>query len=259
MGQLRAEVGAFAAWLRAHGVGVGDRVVDYLPNSRHAVVAFLASASIGAVWSACAQDYAATGAAARFGQPDPAILITADGYCWNGAEHDRRSEAEALRRSLPTVRHCVYVPHLGLDLPTGESVRSWAGATAEPAAPAFERVPFDAPLWVLDLGLHFDLGPDDRFFWYTSTNWMMWNMVASGLLVGATIVVYDGSPAKPDLSGGTDVVSGFTVWRHGDWVTVTSRGSIVISGRYDFTLLRHGVRLGSADIYQDHREDARAR
>lgn len=417
-GRLRAEVGALAAWLRGSGVGVGDRVVGYLPNGRHAIVAFLASASVGAVWSVCAQDYAAVGAAARFGQLDPVVLITADGYHWNGTAHDRREEAEVLRRSLPTLRQCVYVPHLGLDLPGGESVRSWEEVTASAAPLVFERVPFDAPLWILfssgttgapkgivhghggvvvehykNLGLHLDIGPDDRFFWYTTTNWMMWNMVVSGLLVGATVVVYDGSPAKPDanrlfaiaaehqvtvlgispgylmgaekaglepgrevdlgslriigstgsplparsygwvrdhvsaqvqlasVTGGTDVVSGFAgsapntpvwageisaptlgvgleawdeagqsvvgevgelvvttpmpsmplafwndpagqryheayfstfpgVWRHGDWVTVTPRGSVVISGRSDSTLNRQGVRLGSADIYQ---------
>ncbi|MTD52405.1 acetoacetate--CoA ligase [Amycolatopsis pithecellobii] len=415
--ELRAEVGAFADWLRRSDVAPGDHVVGYLPNGIHALVAFLACASIGAVWSVCGQDYAAPGAAARFAQLEPVVLVAADGYRWNGRVHERRDQVAALRKALPSLRHTVTVSLLGLAPVPGAAVTDWSEATARPADLRFERVEFAAPLWVLFssgttgvpkgivhghggvlldhlklLGLHLDLRAGDRFLWYTTTNWMMWNMQVSGLLLGATIVLYDGGATYPDpgrlwalaaehhvavlgvspgylraaakaglhpghrldlsalrelgstgeplpaaayhwvrdhigpvvqvasTTGGTDVVSGFAgsapttpvwpgeisapllgvaleawnadgepvtdevgelvitrpmpsmpihfvndpggeryhdtyfstypgVWRHGDWVTRTGRGTIVVSGRSDSTLNRHGVRLGSADIY----------
>lgn len=182
--ELRSQVGALAAWLRRQGVTAGDRVVGYLPNSRHAVVAFLASAAIGAVWSACGQDYGAEGAATRFAQLEPAVLFAADGYRWNGRGHDRRAESAALRAALPSVRVTVQVPNLGLPILPHPSAVSWDDALADPAECDFEQVPFDAPLWVLFssgttgnpkgivhghggvlldhhklLGLHLDLGP----------------------------------------------------------------------------------------------------
>jgi acetoacetyl-CoA synthetase len=414
---LRAEVGALGHWLRASGVRRGDRVVGYLPSGRHAVVAFLATASLGAVWSACGQDLGAPGAAARFSQLDPVVLIAANGYRWNGETHDRTEQARELKKLLPTVRATISVPHIGPTHADDDDV-TWEEATSTPAGPIFESVGFADPLWVLFssgttgppkgivhghggvllehhkmLGLHLDLKAFDPFFWYTNTNWMMWNVVVSGLLVGATIVVYDGSPSYPharqlfdlaathrvkvlgvspgyllncekagidprrdlDLSplrvlastgsplpassypwvrehvgrevqldstsGGTDVVSAFAgsapttpvwagevsapmlgvaleawdpegrvlvdavgelvitkpmpsmpiyfwndpdssryresyfdtfpgVWRQGDWITQTARGSVVFSGRSDSTLNRQGVRLGSADIYE---------
>ncbi|NEB77602.1 acetoacetate--CoA ligase [Streptomyces sp. SID14478] len=415
--ELRRQVGSLAAWMRRNGVVPGDRVAGYLPHTVHAVVAFLAAASIGAVWSACGQDYGAEAAAARFAQLEPVVLFAADGYEWNGKQHDRRPETGRLREALPTVRHTVRIPCLSLPTAPDPYAVDWTDVTAGQDEPVFEQLPFDAPLWVLFssgttgtpkgivhghggvlldhhklLGLHLDLRPEDRFLWYTTTNWMMWNMVVSGLLVGATLVLYDGSPAFPgpdrlwalaaqhrvtalgmspgyllgsakaglepgrdhDLSalrvlgstgaplparpygwvhehvgshvqvastsGGTDIVSGFAggapntpvwageisapllgvaleswdsagrpvvdqvgelvvtrpmpsmplyfwndpdgsryreayfsvfpgVWRHGDWMTLTSRGSVIVSGRSDSTLNRQGVRLGSADVY----------
>ena len=402
--ELLGRTAAFAQTLRSHGVTAGDRVVGYLPNIPEAVIAFLATASLGAIWSACGQDYSAKAALDRLGQLEPVVLVTADGYRYGGKTHDKRDDVAALRAGLPMLRATVLVSELAAEADTNE----------------LDTVPvdFDHPLWILfssgttglpkgivhghggvvlehlkAIALQSDIGADDIFFWYTSPSWMMWNFQVAGLLVGATIVCYDGSPnyPKPDalwdiasrvgatvlgtspgyvlgcakagavprtehdlsalrtvgitgsslppssslwlrdnvgdrvqvasISGGTDVVSAFIggvrtvpvwpgelsapflgvaldawdesgksvrgevgelvitkpmpsmpvafwndadgsryrsayfemypgVWRHGDWITITGHGSIVVHGRSDSTLNRHGIRMGSADIYQ---------
>ncbi|QKW26544.1 acetoacetate--CoA ligase [Streptomyces seoulensis] len=414
--ELRRQVGSLAAELRALGVRPGDRVSGYLPNVPEAVVALLATAAVGGVWTSCAPDFGARSVLDRFQQIEPVVLVTVDGYRYGGKEHDRRDVVAELRRELPTLRAVVHVPLLGTPAPEG--ALEWSSLTSADVPPVFEQVPFEHPLWVLyssgttglpkaivqsqggilvehlkQLGLHCDLGPHDRFFWYTSTGWMMWNFLVSGLLTGTTIVLYDGSPGHPDtgaqwrvaehtratlfgtsaayvmacrkaevhpardfdlstvrcvattgsplppdgfrwlhdevgddvwiasVSGGTDVCSCFAgavptlpvhigelqapclgtdlqswdqsgaplvdevgelvvaspmpsmpihfwndpdgtryhdsyfamypgVWRHGDWITLTARGSVIIHGRSDSTLNRQGVRMGSADIYE---------
>ncbi|OEV31273.1 acetoacetyl-CoA synthetase [Streptomyces nanshensis] len=417
-GELRRQVGSLSAELRRLGVRPGDRVSGYLPNVPQAVVALLATAAVGAVWTSCAPDFGARSVLDRFQQVEPAVLFTVDGYRYGGKEHDRRETVAELRRELPSLRAVVHIPLLGTPAPDG--TLEWSALTSAPAdsAPVFEQVPFDHPLWVLyssgttglpkaivqsqggillehlkQLGLHCDTGPGDRFFWYTSTGWMMWNFLISGLLTGSTVVTYDGSPGHPDMnaqwqvasrtgttffgtsaayvmacrkadihpgrdldlsrvkcvattgsplppdgfrwihdevsedmwiasvSGGTDVCSCFAgavptlpvhtgelqapslatdlqswdpqgkpltdevgelvvtrplpsmpirfwndpdgtryresyfemfpgVWRHGDWITLTGRNTVVIHGRSDSTLNRQGVRMGSADIYE---------
>ncbi|MFF5706470.1 acetoacetate--CoA ligase [Streptomyces sp. NPDC012794] len=414
--ELRRQVGSLAAELRALGVRPGDRVSGYLPNIPEAAVAFLATAAVGGVWTSCAPDFGARSVLDRFEQVEPVVLFTVDGYRYGGKEHDRRETVAELREGLPSLRAVVHVPLLGTPAPEG--TRAWSELTSSSAEPVFEPVPFDHPLWILyssgttgapkaivqsqggillehlkQLGLHCDLGPHDRFFWYTSTGWMMWNFLVSGLLTGTTVVLYDGSPGHPDtgaqwriaertgatlygtsaayvmackkagvhpsrdfdlsavkcvattgsplppdgfrwlheevaedlwiasVSGGTDVCSCFAgavptlpvhigelqaaclgtdlqswdpagkpltgevgelvvtapmpsmpirfwndpdgsryrdsyfemfpgVWRHGDWITITDHGSVVIHGRSDSTLNRQGVRMGSADIYE---------
>ncbi|MFI9275401.1 acetoacetate--CoA ligase [Kitasatospora sp. NPDC052896] len=414
--ELRRQVGSLAAALRAQGVGPGDRVGAYLPNIPQAIVALLATASIGAIWTSCAPDFGARSVLDRLQQIEPVVLFAVDGYRYGGKDHGRTDVVAELRRELPTLRAVVHVPLLGSPAPAG--ALHWDDLTAADTEPVFEQVPFDHPLWVLyssgttglpkaivqsqggilvehlkQAGLHLDLGPEDRFLWYTSTGWMMWNFLVAGLLVGATVVTYDGSPGHPDtgalwtvaarsratvlgtsaayviasrkaelhpardldlsavraigttgsplppdgfrwiydevkpdvwlasVSGGTDVCSCFVggvptlpvhlgeiqapclgaaveswdtqghpridavgelvvteplpsmpigfwndpdgsryrdsyfdmfpgVWRHGDWITVTARGTVVIHGRSDSTLNRQGVRMGSSDIYE---------
>ncbi|GAA4841440.1 acetoacetate--CoA ligase [Kitasatospora terrestris] len=414
--ELRRQVGSLAAALRAQGVGPGDRVGAYLPNIPQAAVALLATAAVGAIWTSCAPDFGARSVLDRLQQIEPTVLFAIDGYHYGGKDHDRTEVVAELRRELPTLRTVVHVPLLGGPAPAG--ALHWDDLTAGDTEPVFEQVPFDHPLWVLyssgttglpkaivqsqggilvehlkQAALHLDLGPEDRFLWYTSTGWMMWNFLVAGLLVGSTIVTYDGSPGHPDtgalwsvaartratvlgtsaayviasrkadlhpgrdldlaavrcigttgsplppdgfqwiydevkrdvwlasVSGGTDVCSCFVggvptlpvhlgeiqapclgaaveswdvqgaphtdtvgelvvtkplpsmptgfwndpegtryrdsyfemypgTWRHGDWITVTGRGTVVIHGRSDSTLNRQGVRMGSSDIYE---------
>jgi acetoacetyl-CoA synthetase len=413
--RLRTETAAFAHHLRRAGVRPGDRVVGYLPNVAETVVAFLAAASVGATWAVCNPDLAVGGVIARLGQLEPTVLVATDGSVYGGRQHDKRSDLAEIRRRLPTLTATVVVPRLGLEVPEGAV--PWSEAVAADVPLEIADVPFDHPLWVLFssgttgtpkgivhghggvvlehvkyLSLHVDLHPGDRFLWYSTTSWMMWNFVVGGLLVGATIVVYDGSPthprtdslwrvvadhrvtvfgagagyllecAKQDLrpgdehdlsslrsvgstgsplpasgfvwvqegvgrqipvqscSGGTDVVTAFIgsaptvpivagelscpalgvaveawteegtstigapgelvitepmpsmpvsfwndpdgeryraayfdkypgIWCHGDWLTITDRGSVTVHGRSDATLNRHGIRMGSAEIY----------
>ncbi|MFD6895959.1 acetoacetate--CoA ligase [Rhodococcus sp. NPDC060086] len=418
--QLHGRAAALAATLREYGVKPGDRVVGYLPNIPEAIVALLATAGVGAVWSACGQDYAAPAALDRLGQLDPKILVTADGYRYNGCRHDRLAEVAWLRERMPGLEATVLVTGGAAsgDTLLDPGLLTWEEATAGEHEFEPVPVPFDHPLWTVfssgttglpkgivhghggvllehlkALSLHLDIGPRDTYFWYTSPSWMMWNFLAAGLLVGATIVSYDGAPSYPDvdrlwriaadehvtvfgtspgyvlacikaevvprrdhdlsalrgvgvtgsalpptsslwlgenvgervqvmsITGGTDVVSAFIgsvrtmpvwpgelsvpclgvavdafdaagrpvrgevgelvvtapmpsmpvrfwndpdgtrlhdayfsaypgVWRHGDRISITERGSVQMHGRSDATLNRHGVRMGTADIYQ---------
>jgi acetoacetyl-CoA synthetase len=415
--QLRGQVGALADALRDLGVGPGDRVAAYLPNIPEAVVALLATASLGAVWTSCAPDFGLRSVVDRLGQVNPTVLIAVDGYRWGGREHDRRDVVAQLRAAMPSVRAVIMVQSLYPDDPLSPSEGlPYAELVSRPREPVFEQMDFEAPLWVLfssgttglpkgivhshggivvehlkSLGLCLDLRPDDTFFFPSSTSWMAWNFLIGGLLHGSSVVLYDGSPAFPSpdalwqvaartgasvlgmgsayaaacakagvvlsrhgsgrlrtviptgsplplagwqwlsdqlgrqvridsICGGTDVCTAFFggspllpvwqgeisgrwlgvaaaaydpdgrplvgrvgefvltapmpsmpvsfwqdpegtryrssyfetydgVWRQGDWLTLTERGSVIVSGRSDATLNRGGVRLGSAEIY----------
>jgi acetoacetyl-CoA synthetase len=229
-----------AAGLRRLGVGTGDRVAGVLPNAEHALIAFLATAALGAVWSSCSPDFGKSGVLDRFRQIEPTVLLGVDGYVYNGKSHSVIEKLAALPQELPTLKATVLVPYLDADA-TLEGWLSWDELVAEPAEPSYVRLPFDAPLWILyssgttglpkpivqghggivlehlkQLLLHTDLGPGDRFFWFSTTGWMMWNLLVSGLLVGATVVTFDGSPGYPDLG---------SMWRMADRAGVTVFGT----------------------------------
>ena len=216
-----------AGLLRA-GVSKGDRVAAYLPNIPETLAAMLATASIGAVWASCAPETGVAGVLDRLSQIEPAVLICADGYRFGAKEVSRAEQAAQIRLGLPSLRQAVWFQYLDPEADAPAGWLDWqaftqAGTAAVPAL-EFEPVPFDHPLYVLfssgttgkpkpiihghggitlehlkALALHFDLGPGDRFFWFTTTGWMMWNFCVSGLLTGATVVMFDGDPGSPSM------------------------------------------------------------
>ena len=416
-GDLGEHVARAAAGLRRLGVGPGDRVAAYLPNVPETIVAFLATASIGAIWSSCAPEFGVTSVIDRLSQIEPSILITIDGYRYGDRAVDRVDQVAAIRAALPSLQHTVLLRYLDPRAALSDAM-DWDTLLSEPAPLHFAAVPFEHPLYVLFssgttgipkaivhghggmtlehlkvLGLHHGLGPGDVFSWFTTTGWMMWNFLASGLLLGSTVVLFDGDPGHPDLttlwrlaadaaitvfgvsapflmscrarglrpgddldltrlaqvgstgaplppegftwihdavtddvqvasvSGGTDMCTAFVgaspvtpvwageiscrclgarveayddagrsvvgergelvitrpmpcmpvmfwgdddgsryrrayfdtypgVWRHGDWIRITDRGSCVITGRSDATLNRGGVRMGTSEFYR---------
>jgi acetoacetyl-CoA synthetase len=254
-GALRDRVGRIAAGLRRLGVEPGDRVVGYLPNLPETVAAFLACASLGAVWSSCSPDFGASSVTDRFAQIEPKVLLAVDGYRYNGKDFDRREVVAKLRDAMPGLAHTVLVPYLG----SGEldGALSWAELTAEPAELEFADLPFDHPLWVLYssgttglpkaivqgqggillehlkmLHLHVDAQAGDRLFWFTTTGWMMWNFLVSGLLTEATVLLYDGSPGHPDLGA---------LWDFAERTRMTTFGT---SASYIASCMKGGVEPG---------------
>ena len=221
-GELRDQVARARAGLRRLGVGPGDRVVAYLPNIPETLVAFLATASLGATWAACAPEFGARSVLARFGQIEPKVLLAIGGYTYRDRPVDRREQVAEIRAGLPTVEHVVHVAYGEQEVPDAVA---WDDLLAGPGEPGFEPVPFDHPVYVLfssgttglpkaivhghggqliehlkGVGLGWDLKPGARLLWFSTTAWMMWNALVSALLVRASIVMIDGDPMWPDPS-----------------------------------------------------------
>ena len=256
-GELEEDTRRVAAALRASGVGPGDRVVAYVPNIVEAVVAFLACAGIGAIWSSCSPDFGARSVVDRFAQIEPRVLFAVDGYRYGGRDHDRLDVVRGLQDALPTLERTIVLGYLEAEPELGRlrAATRWEDFLAEGAgALELEQVAFDHPLWVLyssgttglpkaivhghggillellkQLGLHVDLQADDRLFWFTTTGWMMWNFVVAGLLTEASVVLYDGNPGYPDLGA---------LWRLAEEAEITTFGT---SASYIAACMKDGV------------------
>jgi acetoacetyl-CoA synthetase len=223
--ELYADVGRFAAALRAMGVRPGDRIAAYLPNLPETVVAALATAAVGAVWSSCSPDFGVQAVADRFGQIEPRVLVAVDGYSFGGKQFDLISRVEEILRALPSIERIILVPHQKSESKAIARSTSWSDwlATAPAASLEFEQLPFNHPLYILyssgttgvpkcivhgaggtliqhlkEHQLHCDIRPGDRVFYFTTCGWMMWNWLVTALASEATLLLYDGSPFYPD-------------------------------------------------------------
>ena len=254
---LQDQVGALAARLRSLGVGPGDRVAAYLPNQPETVVAFLACASIGAIWSSCATDMGPSVVLDRLKQIEPKLLLASDSYRYNGKTHDREAVVSELLRELSGVQHVIHVPGpLAAQRPVNWRDRlDWQDAIAKPAELRFERLPFDHPLWIVyssgttglpkamvhghggivlthlkTMALQHDVRPGDRMMFLGSTGWIVWNLQVGALLTGASVVLYDGNPAWPDAQA---------LWRFVDQQGVTLLGC---GAAFLINCMKEGVR-----------------
>lgn len=273
------QVRVLATRLRELGVGPGDRVVGYLPNLPQAMVALLAAASVGAIWSTCSPDFGTRGVLDRFSQLQPKLLFCVDGYQYAGVRYDRRAEVRQIVAGLPGLEHVIYLPYLDPHDPTPPvpGARSWDALLDHPPVPAdqfrFAQLPFDHPLWILFSSgttgppkplvhghggillehlklqhLHMDLHAGDRVFFFTTTGWMMWNFLACTLLLGAVPVLYDGSPTYPQVD---------VLWRLAQdsraaffgtspsYIAAMRRAGVDPSARYDLSALREVMPAGS--------------
>jgi acetoacetyl-CoA synthetase len=257
--RLRDETAAIAAGLRASGVGPGDRVAAYMPNIPETIAAFLATASIGAVWSSAAPEFGARSVIDRFAQIEPKVLLAIDGYRYGGKDFDRGGAVDRIASEMPSLERVVRLGYL--------SGSGWEdgflGSGGADVALTFEAVPFDHPLWVLYSSgttglpkpivhgqggilleqlkmshLHLDAQPGERLFWFTTTGWMMWNFLVGVLLSEASIIVFDGNPGYPDLG---------TLW---DLAAETGMTCFGTSAAFIGSCMKEGVSLrdGSRDL-----------
>jgi acetoacetyl-CoA synthetase len=277
--QLGDAVARFAGFLRGAGVVAGDRVVGFVPNMPEAVVAMLAAASLGALWSSCSPDFGPGGVLDRFGQIAPKVLVTADGYLWAGKRIDCIARVRAFLPSLPSIEQVVVVPHLPADLATGaelpDGAITWADALARGAGSPlhFERLSFDHPLYIMyssgttglpkcmvhgaggtllqhlkELALHTDVRAGDRILYVTTCGWMMWNWLVSNLALGATLILYDGAPIVRDRSILWDLVAQERLAVFGTsakWRALDEKEGIVTGPEHDLSALRAILSTGS--------------
>ena len=275
---LRDRVARVASALRAHGVTTGDRVAGFMPNIPETVVAMLAAASIGAIWSSCSPDFGAQGVLDRFGQIAPRVLFCADGYRYAGKEIDCLPTVSEIARRIPSIERVVVVPYLHATstlshVPRAESLNAFlASADAKPAL-SFQRLPFDHPLYVMyssgttglpkcmvhgaggtllqhqkEHVLHCDLHPDDRIFYFTTCGWMMWNWLVSALAVGATVVLYDGSPlirTRPVLWDMADAEQITVFGTSAKWLALAEKDGLRPRETHDLSALRCILSTGS--------------
>ncbi|UGT61838.1 acetoacetate--CoA ligase [Nocardia asteroides] len=272
--RLVGEVANLAAHFRAIGIRPGDRIAAVLPNIGPTVIAVLAAASVGALWSCCAPDFGLKGLVDRFGQIEPTVLIGVDGYRFNGKPIDRRANLAELRGQLPTVRETILVTNLGLG--PGEELADaldYAELVAGDALPRYEQLPFDHPLWILYSSgttglpkgivhshggilleslkanaLHYDLGPADRVFIAASTAWVVWNMLVDAMATGATIITYDGSPTYERTDHLFELCARYGVTRFGTgaaYLTLCEKAGTRPGADFDLGALRSIMSTGS--------------